>query len=238
MDFKKILIFTDGACSGNPGPGGYGAVIVYPEGQVEELGDREDESTNNRMEMLAVIRALQKASSRKEKILLLTDSTYVIRGASQWLFGWKRKDWKNSEGKEISNKDLWQKLDRVLDSNLRKRLEWGYVRGHQGVPGNERCDEIAVHFSRKKYTELYRGDLLRYEVAVYDIPDDLSLPARKNHTSKTKKKAYCYLSMVDGEIKEHQTWPDCEARVKGRSGARFKKAMSPEEAEEIKASWK
>lgn len=240
LDFTdKLLIFTDGACSGNPGPGGYGTVIVAPDGQVSELGGGSASTTNNRMEMMAIIKGLQKVSQRREDIWILTDSTYVIRGITEWIYGWKKRNWVKSDGEDVSNKDLWQQLDTEVALRKNKsKLEWKYLRGHSGTPGNERCDEIAVSFSKKVYVPLYNGPLLEYPVAIYDIPEDLSLPPAKapDQTAK-KKKAFSYLSYVNGQLERHSTWSECEARVKGRSGAKFKKATSAADEIEIAKSW-
>ena len=142
-------IYTDGACSGNPGPGGWGTRIEFNNGQVHELGDSEANSTNNRMEMQAAIAALeylrdwQKQSGQSDTIILHTDSQYVIKGITQWIKGWKRKGWKNAQGKPVLNQDLWQTMDKLNGLDVR----WQYVRGHAGNAGNERCDQIARGFS-------------------------------------------------------------------------------------------
>jgi len=235
---EKILLFTDGACSGNPGPGGFGSVLVYPEGKIKELGEGRVETTNNRMEMVAVLKGVQELAEVEGDLLILTDSTYVIRGLTQWIFGWKKRGWLTAEGKPVVNKDIWQELDKAVQSRKPMgALDWGYVRGHQGIPGNERCDEIAVAFSKKTFIELYEGSLLKYPYAIYDIPEDLSLPAQKAKSDSKKKKAHSYLSYVNGELEIHKTWPDCEARVKGRSGARFKKSLSAEDEKKIIKDW-
>ncbi len=237
MDFKdKILIFTDGACSGNPGPGGFGTVVVYPEGQVEELGSRRSETTNNRMEMQAVIDGLKLIASTQGDVWVLTDSTYVIRGITQWIWGWKKRNWHNAEGKPTSNKDLWLILESEVQLRAKKgSIEWKYLRGHVGTPGNERCDEIAVGFTHKKYVELYKGSLLKYHVPIYDLPDDMSLPTQKPKAEK--KAAHSYLSYVNGQLKRHLTWKECEAEVKGRSGAKFKKSTSESDEASIAKAW-
>ncbi len=191
---KKTLLFTDGACSGNPGPGGYGTVIVYPDGHVKELGGKRSETTNNRMEMMAIIKGLEESMGDFSDVLILTDSTYVIKGINEWIHGWKRKNWKNSEGNDVSNKDLWLELDRaVIKKKKSSQIEWGYVRGHKGIPGNERCDEIAVAFSKGKFTPLFDGRLLDYEIPIYDIPEDLSLP-KKSSSSKDSRKGKIFIS--------------------------------------------
>lgn len=139
-------IYTDGACSGNPGPGGWGTVIYFTDGSIHEMGGSVANTTNNRMEMQAAIAALQflATAHQDEPVPLYTDSEYVKNGVTQWLKGWKAKGWKTSTGKAVLNQDLWQSLD-CLNSN---HVVWKYVRGHAGNEGNERCDAIARAFSR------------------------------------------------------------------------------------------
>ena len=145
-------IYTDGACSGNPGPGGWGTRIEFDDGQVHELGGRDKATTNNRMEMQAAISALEflnEAATESERVTLHTDSEYLKNGITKWIKGWKKKGWKTSAGKPVLNKDLWQQLDTLTQSLSSHDLtvDWRYVRGHAGNPGNERCDEIARAFS-------------------------------------------------------------------------------------------
>ncbi|MEO0646410.1 MAG: ribonuclease HI, partial [Cyanobacteria bacterium J06650_10] len=151
-------IYTDGACSGNPGPGGWGTRIEFADGQVHELGGRDAATTNNRMEMQAAIAALDflnKTDIQKDSnapVTLHTDSEYVKNGITKWIKGWKRKGWKTSAGKPVLNKDLWQQLDELSQALNSDQLtvEWRYVRGHTGNPGNERCDEIARAYSHSQ----------------------------------------------------------------------------------------
>lgn len=145
-------IYTDGACSGNPGPGGWGVVVNFADGSQHELGGAAAHTTNNRMEMQAAIAALQLfwEFQQTEAIVLFTDSEYVINGITKWLPGWKRKGWKTSQGKPVLNQDLWQELE-ALDS---ARVTWKYVRGHAGVAGNERCDAIARAFAAGRQPQL------------------------------------------------------------------------------------
>ena len=234
---NKILIFTDGACSGNPGPGGFGTILALPDGQILELGEGRESTTNNRMEMVAVIKGLQKIKNEPGDVWVLTDSTYVIRGITQWIWGWKRKGWVTAEGKEVTNKDLWLALaDEVAQRKNLGQIEWKYLRGHQGTPGNERCDEIAVEFSKKRRPQLYSGTLLDYPVEIHDLPDDMSLPPMKAPGEK-KKAAHSYLSYVNGQLERHSSWSECEAKVKGRSGAKFKKATSASDEKKIVQGW-
>jgi ribonuclease HI len=122
----NILIFTDGACSGNPGPGGWGAIVASPEGSVVELGGGEARTTNNRMELLAAIVALEACAARPEPVVVCTDSTYMISGVTQWLAGWKRRGWLSSTGDPVLNRDLWERLDALAQAR-RGRLSWRWV---------------------------------------------------------------------------------------------------------------
>ncbi|MCH8552736.1 MAG: ribonuclease HI [Natronospirillum sp.] len=134
----EVVIYTDGACKGNPGPGGWGALLEYGEHQKEICGgDRE--TTNNRMELQAAIEALS-ILNRACQVTLYTDSTYVKNGIEQWMDGWKKRGWKTSARKPVKNKDLWVRLDQ---ETRRHTIEWRWVKGHDGHPGNERADELA-----------------------------------------------------------------------------------------------
>ncbi len=134
----KVEIYTDGACKGNPGPGGYGCIIVQ-NGKTQELKGGAKETTNNIMEMTAAIVALQQLQEPSE-VELTTDSQYVIKGITEWIDGWIRKNWVNSSKQPVKNKDLWLKL---LELNERHRIKWIWVRGHSGHPENERADALA-----------------------------------------------------------------------------------------------
>jgi ribonuclease HI len=142
---KIQRIYTDGACSGNPGPGGWGTVVYFTDGSVHEMGGADAKTTNNRMEMQAAVEALKylKESGQTDPIELYTDSEYVKNGITQWIKGWKKKGWKTSTGKPVLNPELWQQLD-ALNS---PQVQWRYVRGHSGDVGNDRCDAIARAFS-------------------------------------------------------------------------------------------
>jgi ribonuclease HI len=234
--FKNILVFSDGACSGNPGPGGWAAVVATPDGQVRELGGYVEQTTNNRMELSAVIHALQALKKTSGPIYMYTDSTYVIRGITQWIWGWRKRGWVNAEGKEVLNRDLWEVLfSLVMDRGGEGKVHWHYSRGHSGTPGNERCDEIAVAYSLGKRIELYQGPLLKYSIAIYDLPENTDLPEMK--PKEAKKVAYAYLSNIGGIVYRHWDWPSCERRVKGKSGAKFKKAMTAADEIKILEEW-
>ena len=134
-----IKIYTDGACKGNPGIGGWGALVVHNEQSIE-IFDGELETTNNRMELKAVIKALNHATSMNDDVQIYTDSSYVQKGIQEWILNWKKNGWRSSNKKPVKNQDLWQELD-TLNSSL--KVEWFWVKGHAGHPGNERADFLA-----------------------------------------------------------------------------------------------
>ena len=134
----SVHAFTDGACSGNPGPGGWGVVLRWNDHERELFGG-ESETTNNRMELMAAISALE-ALTRPSEVLLTTDSTYVLKGITEWLPGWKRRNWQTASKQPVKNVDLWQRLDEAVS---RHTVSWEWVKGHNGHPENERADELA-----------------------------------------------------------------------------------------------
>ena len=135
---QQVVIYTDGACSGNPGPGGWGVWLRYGEHEKELFGG-ERETTNNRMELMAAIQALE-ALRRPMPVVVHTDSSYVRNGITTWVEGWKKRGWQTSAKKPVKNVDLWQRLD---EARQRHEVEWRWVRGHSGDEGNERADELA-----------------------------------------------------------------------------------------------
>lgn len=135
---KQVTIYTDGACRGNPGPGGWGAVLEY-QSRRKELKGAETQTTNNRMEMMAAIQALQ-ALRQPCQVLLYTDSTYLRKGITEWLPNWKRRNWRTADKKPVKNADLWQQLEAEAQ---RHHVDWRWVKGHSGDPGNEAADRLA-----------------------------------------------------------------------------------------------
>jgi ribonuclease HI len=258
---EEIIIFTDGASKGNPGPGGWGAIIAHiniqtnvDEGstdmsQVFELGGGERNTTNNRMEMMAVIDALtyvfKNFKIKDQKIILYLDSSYVLKGATKWVRGWQESGWITKGKSEVLNKDLWEKVALLMAQKESDNIEWKLLSGHVGIAGNERADEIATGFaavsvgasagaSSGSAPKLFSGPFSEYKIDILNISHDFAKKAaKKKSSSRSSAKAYSYISMVKGIIKTHATWAECEARVKGVSGSRFKKATSPEEEKEI-----
>lgn len=233
----SIIVFSDGAAKGNPGPAGWGSVILTPDRQVIELGGGSPYATNNQMELTGVIEALHHLRNTPGHVDLYADSTYVIRGIREWIRAWKRRGWKTVEGKDVLNREHWERLDRLVAARGPRAITWHYVRGHTAVPGNERADAIASGFATHGYVELYRGPYSEYSISLTEVPHDSSLPERKSSTGGKKSPPYSYLSVVGGRPMRHATWPECERRVKGKSGARFKKATSADDEAEILKRW-
>lgn len=140
-----VEIFTDGACKGNPGPGGWGALLRY-KGIEKEIWGGDEETTNNRMELVAVINALQ-TLKRRVPVKITTDSQYVKKGITEWLAGWKRNGWKTANKKPVKNADLWRRLDEAVGKH---DVKWAWVRGHSGHQENERADELANRGVRER----------------------------------------------------------------------------------------
>lgn len=233
MKSATITVFTDGSSRGNPGPGGWGAIISTSD-QVVELGGREDHTTNNRMELSAAINALVWIDENdfSVPVVLQTDSKYVIHGMTSWVLGWQKNGWRTAAKKEVENRDLWEAL---LFAASDVRIEWRYVRGHAGHPGNERCDEIATAYADNKSPVLYKGSRTHYPIDLDAVVSE-SVVSNSKATS-TSAKVYSYVSFVDGLFMTHKTWKECESRVKGIRGARFKKAFSQADEERLKKEW-
>jgi ribonuclease HI len=217
---NKIEIYTDGSSRGNPGPGGYAAVI-FENNKVIEIGGREERTTNNRMEIKAAIEALKNIEPRTEAEVH-TDSAYLLNGITKWVTGWQRNGWMTKEKNEVLNRDLWEEL---VEETSKRNVEWKKVAGHSGHGLNERCDEIATGFADGNKVELYNGPKDKYEIK--------ESKGGGVNTSKNKGPAYSYVSMVKGVIQTHKTWGECKERVDGVKGARFRKAISPENEREI-----
>ena len=237
---KTIFIYCVGACSGNPGPGGWAAVIIYPENLVRELGGGERPTTNNRMEMLGAISALSAVRDRPEPVKIYTDSGLLINGIKGWIHGWKRKGWLTAAGKPVVNRDLWERLD-ALAQERKGRLAWGHVKGHAGHELNERCDVIAVGFAKGPRQALYEGPAVGCGYSLLEPgAEHLHEPAPRGKSSSSKPRSKAggyYLSLVEGCLERHVTWPACQGRVHGVSGARFKKVKSAEEEQEVLRLW-
>jgi ribonuclease HI len=178
---RVVLAACDGACSGNPGPGGWGALLRFTDGSVREMGGYAEATTNNRMELTAALEVLRalRTLPRDPGLVILTDSRYLVDGLGKWLAGWKRKGWRTASGSPVLNRDLWEALDGARLEGV--GLE--HVRGHSGHPENDRCDAIAVAFSRGGVPELAGGGQGRNE------PADGKASGKPESTRKRKAEA-------------------------------------------------
>lgn len=235
MAIEKVTVFTDGASRGNPGPGGW-AFIVTDGQKVQEGGGREEHTTNNRMEMKAALEAMKYVHKQYDdvsRVIIHSDSAYVINGVTKWLSGWQKNNWTTKTKEPVKNEDVWREIAEIVKT---LNIEWVRVSGHVGVPGNERVDEIATQYADGKTANLFSG-------LYVDYGKDLSkIESAHIDTEKVKKKqknmpAYSYVSSVGGEVRIHQTWAECERRVKGVA-ARYKKAVSKEDEESIVAEFR
>lgn len=235
MKSDQTIIFTDGSSRGNPGPGGWGSVVVEKDSagniKVTELGGAEKMTTNNRMELTASLKGLEH-TKKDTNIIIYTDSSYLINGITKWLNGWKRNGWITKTKQDVLNKDLWIDIDKTVQG---RHISWKYVGGHVGIVGNERCDHIATDLADGNDLKLYSGPLSGYDLPnILDISlDDGKLKSKKSKSSRANAKAYSYISSVGSVIQIHRTWAECEKRVKGVKGARYKKSLDAEDEKKI-----
>ena len=240
---NDIIIYTDGSSLGNPGRGGWGAVVQM-DGKVTELGGAEKDTTNNRMEMTAAYEALHfvesKLKTNNSQLItahIHTDSAYLLKGITKWVFGWEKKDWKTSTGDEVLNQDLWKKL---MSVTKKLKVSWTKVKGHSGVHLNECADIICTSFAFGEPVRLHKNMALAdFEES---CPDPVERAGSKKAVSKVSKSksskpGYSYISMIDGMVQVDKTWAECEKRVKGKSGAKYKKSVSKDDENNIIALW-
>jgi ribonuclease HI len=214
-----IEIHTDGACSGNPGHGGWAALIRSPEG-VREICGSAANTTNNRMELQAAIEGLR-AVPAPSPVTVFSDSEYLIKGMTEWIEGWKRRNWKNSAKKSVENRDLWETLDALAGG----RVTWNWVRGHAGHPDNERVNALAQREATRSgpRSEIENDTVAGIPATTPDEGAAVTFP--------------CYLSLVNGVAARHTTWDACKARTSGCPGEDKKKCRSPEEAQATLRGW-
>lgn len=226
---KSILtIYTDGASRGNPGPGGWGAVILV-DGYVMEIAGSAKNATNNQMELQAVLETLSDSGARAHKgeVMVYSDSSYVVKGLTSWVYGWDKKGWVTMAKTPVENKAIWQNL-LVLLKEYGSRLSIEKVKGHAGDLYNERCDELAVAAALGKKETYFKGSQKDYDKFLVEIGTTV-----KKVSPKKKKKdtgpAYSYVSFVNGKVYADKTWKECETRVKGTKGAKYQKVFSKAE---------
>jgi len=234
----KVIIYTDGSSRGNPGPGGWGAVCIFPNGKVVELGNREEMTTNNRMELSGVLFSLREIYFRDKKgdttVEIFADSEYVIKGITIWIYSWEKNGWKTKANEPVLNQDLWKELSQTLRLlKILREVSFKKVAGHAGVPENERVDTIATMYAGNEKVLLFTG---AFDIYKKMIEGEAKEKPKKSAKSSSQK-AYSYVSLVAGKATVHKTWDECKKRVEGKKSVRFKKVFSKEEEEELIKSW-
>lgn len=229
---NTIHIYTDGSSRGNPGPAGWGSIVISPE-TVRELGGRMDLATNNQMELTAVLQSLLYIEEKKLFNLPITffiDSAYVQKGITLWMYSWEKNNWQTKENNPVLNKDLWQEtLFCVFRLKNKVKITFEKVAGHADVFGNEQADRVATLFADAIPTPLFYGKRSDYEKFVSSKPTS----PKKASSKSSSKKAYAYIACVNGKIYRDTQWAVCEKRVKGKKGARYKKVFSEDEAIQV-----
>ena len=198
-------------------------MVISHGGHVVEKGGFKEYTTNNEMELKAVVEALKEVAPKKVPVEIYTDSKYVVEGAKGWVFGWAKNGWVTKAKTDVLNKDLWQELLPLLG---KLEIDWHKVPGHVGIVGNERADVIASTFAEKGKCELYAGSQADYGHDIHNTTyDESKAQDRSDARKRSAQKAFSYVSAVDGVVQIHQSWAECEARVKGKKGAKFKKSL-------------
>jgi ribonuclease HI len=231
IPMSVITIYCDGSSIGNPGPGGWGAVVADG-ARAKELGGYDKETTNNRMELTAAIESLR-ILKQKKSVEIHTDSSYVINGTTKWVKGWQKNGWITKEKKDVVNRDLWEALLRAAEKH---EITWKHVKGHSGIQLNERVDMIANGFARQENMELFSGSLEKYKAVLRGMPKARVVSKSKSKSKTKTGPAYSYVSMLDGKVMTHKTWAECEKRVTGKP-AKFKKVFSKEEEGALIREW-
>lgn len=209
-----IDIITDGACSGNPGRGGWATIIVNPDQSVNEYSGNAANTTNNQMELQAVIVGLQKVDANTE-VHIYTDSQYVINGITKWVFGWQKNGWRTKDGNPVENQTLWH----TLISLTHKNVHWHHVKGHSGHVMNERANTLAQLQARSQGTRIS---------STVPGPPPTSTPIGAFPR---------YISLIGSDFRQYNTWDECKQAVHGVSGARFKKVNNAAELAAQRRIW-
>ncbi|MBP6904579.1 MAG: ribonuclease HI [Candidatus Pacebacteria bacterium] len=226
---NEITLYTDGASRGNPGPGGWGAIIIGPKNAVELAGAKKP-ATNNQMELEAVIQGLRyiQEQSGDATVALHADSRYVLNGIEKWLDGWVRKGWVTMAKKPVENKGQWEELLALRD-HFGKKLKLVKVDGHSGHLYNDRCDELAVMAALNKNPHLFEGAIVEYDRYLKENPP---ISEKKSPSKAKTGPAYSYVSLVGGSVYADKDWATCEKRVKGKT-AKYKKVFSKAEETDL-----
>ena len=225
---KTLIAYTDGAARGNPGPGGWGAVLAVTrannqteKGQVVELGEKLPDTTNNQAELTAAIEVLQWAQANEvSDVTLYTDSSYMVQGITNWRHNWQQNGWQTKGDEPVKNKQLWQDL---ISAQEDIDVAYEHVDGHAGISANERADDIATARADDADLKLFEGQRSKYEISLDPEPQLLA-------------DSPVYLSCVNDEVKQHNSWEDCQERVEGVQ-AQYRKVSTVPERNEILEKW-
>lgn len=232
-----MRIYTDGAARGNPGPAGWGAVLINDTLQVvHEIGGQSVYATNNQMELSAALEAIIyfKKNSTTRECVLYTDSSYVINGMKKWVHIWQKNEWHTSTNNPVVNVSLWQSLVKQVEEI---QIEWLYVPGHAGVPLNERADMIATRFADNIHIDLFHGSLNQYPFDASVSQNKLSAKKAGAVKKRSTQNGY-YVVVTQNEVARYETWEECEKQVKGVKGVRYKKVVNQEEENQFIKKYK
>jgi len=236
------FLFCDGASRGNPGRSGWAYLLIAGD-RVREAGGFVERATNNQMELQALLEALRYLDSHpiKEKLInVYLDSQLILSGASVWRFNWSKRGWTTKDGEEVKNLQQWKDLHELMIKLEKKLLfKWWYIPGHSAYPSNERVDEIATSFADSEDCDLYEGALKNYSVNYESGLGELEKFETKSgfKSSKSSSRKPYYISVIGDQIFRDATWSACEARVKGRRAAKYKKVVDESEERRVLKSW-
>lgn len=237
-------IYTDGSSLGNPGKGGWASLIIKINNETKEkfcieLAGFEENTTNNKMEMMSVLKAIDFiGKDLKNKITIFSDSAYVVNGVKSWLPGWIHRDWVTSTGEAVKNRDLWEQFQEFC-AFYGSSLKFEKIAAHSGHIENERCDFIARSVANDQDIKIsLKKTWTKFDDYYSDLKSGLITVSKGSKSSSSKRKrALCYVSLVDGDVYVDTEWSDCQKRMKGHKGCLFKKVMTECERDTVQAEY-
>jgi ribonuclease HI len=246
LGYCEFEIYTDGSSLGNPGKGGWASVIIKNDKSenaktaktVKELAGYAPDTTNNKMEMLSVIKALEDIGHLNDCVITVySDSAYVVTGVTNWLPGWIHRDWVTSTGDAVKNKDLWEEFQKHC-AFYGSKLKFEKVKAHSGKIENERCDYIAKSVAGDQKVNInIAKDWMNFDNYQRELKEGKLGISKTTKSGTKRKKAMCYVSLVDGDIYVDTEWSECQKRMKGHKGCLFKKAANECERDTIQAEF-
>lgn len=247
LEFLEFQIYTDGSSLGNPGKGGWASIVIKNTNNtthtnntklVKELAGYDPDTTNNKMEMLSVIRALEDIGQQNDcEITVYSDSAYVVTGVQSWLPGWIHRDWVTSTGNAVKNRELWEEFQKHC-AFYGSKLKFEKVKAHSGKIENERCDYIAKSVAGAQEVNIkIAKDWMNFDDYQQELKEGKLMISKTTKSGTKRKKAMCYVSLVDGDIYVDTEWSECQKRMKGHKGCLFKKAANECERDTIQAEF-